>query len=49
MPKKNGNSNDLRIQTGSTLFEIKGRDPNEVIAVKVNDKYSKASKLGPLN
>lgn len=47
MPKKNGDSNDLPI--GSILYEIKGKDPNEVIAVKVNDKYFNASKLGPLN
>lgn len=49
MPKKNGDSNDLRIPTGSSFFEIKGKDPNQVIAIKVNDKYFKALKLGPLN
>ncbi|WP_308639546.1 hypothetical protein [Paenibacillus silvisoli] len=47
MPKKNGDSND--VPTGSKLYEIKGKDPNEVIAVKVNDIYYDASKLGPLH
>ncbi|MCK9859351.1 hypothetical protein [Paenibacillus sp. ATY16] len=47
MPKKNGDSNDLRIPIGSILFEIKGKDPNQAIAIKVDDKYFKASKLGP--
>lgn len=47
MPKKNGESNDK--PAGSLLFEVKGIDSQEVIAVKVNEKYFKASKLGVLN
>jgi hypothetical protein len=46
MPKKNGESNDK--PAGSLLFEVKGTDSQELIAVKVNDKYFSASKLGPL-
>jgi hypothetical protein len=46
MPKKNGESNDKPV--GSLLFEVKGTDSQELIAVKVNDKYFRASKLGPL-
>ena len=48
MPKKNGESNDIRIPVGSLLFEIKGADTQDVIAVKVNDKFFKASKFGPI-
>ncbi|MCL6604619.1 MAG: hypothetical protein K6T94_17285 [Paenibacillus sp.] len=46
MPKRNGDSNDSPV--GSLLFEVKGTDAEEVIAVKVNDKYFRATKLGPL-
>jgi hypothetical protein len=46
MPKKNGESNEMLV--GSLLFEIKGADTQDVIAVKVNDKFFKASKLGPI-
>ncbi|MDQ8738236.1 hypothetical protein [Paenibacillus sp. LHD-38] len=46
MPKKNGESNEKLV--GSLLFEIKGVDTQDVIAVKVNDKFVKASKLGPI-
>lgn len=46
MPKKNGESNEKLV--GSLLFEIKGVDTLDVIAVKVNDKFFKASKLGPI-
>ncbi len=47
MPKKNGESNDKPV--GSQLFEIKGIDSNQTIAVKVNDKYHRASILEPVN
>ncbi|MGO4699590.1 hypothetical protein AB4Z50_35790, partial [Paenibacillus sp. 2TAB26] len=47
MTKKNGDSNE--VPAGSTLFEVKGKDPHEVIAVEVNDKYVIATKLGPIN
>jgi len=33
---------------GSLLFEIKGADTQDVIAVKVNDKFFNASKLGTI-
>lgn len=46
MPMKNGESNEKLV--GSLLFEIKGADTQDVIAVKVNDKFFKASKLGPI-
>lgn len=46
MPKKNGESNDKPV--GSLLFEVVGADAQELIAVKVNDKYFRASKLGSL-
>ncbi|SDX06166.1 hypothetical protein [Paenibacillus sp. CF384] len=46
MPKKNGESNDTPV--GSLLFEIKGVDTHDEIAVKVDDKYYKASPNGPL-
>lgn len=46
MPKKNGESNEKPV--GSQLFEINGVDTQDVIAVKVNDKFFKASKLGPI-
>jgi hypothetical protein len=46
MPKKNGESNEKLV--GSLLFEIKGADIQDVIAIKVNDKFFKASKLGPI-
>jgi hypothetical protein len=46
MPKKNGESNDK--PAGSLLFEVKGTDSQELIAVKVNDKYFRASKQGAL-
>jgi hypothetical protein len=46
MPKKNGESNDKPV--GSQLYEIKGKESQEIIAVKVYDKYFQASKLGPL-
>ncbi len=46
MPKKNGDANDKPV--GSLLFEIKGIDVSDVIAVKVNDTYFRASKMGPL-
>ncbi|WP_141504461.1 hypothetical protein [Paenibacillus luteus] len=47
MPKKNGESNDS-IPVGSVLFEIKGAATQNVIAVKVNDKFFKASKFGSI-
>lgn len=46
MPKKNGESNEKPV--GSLLFEVKGADSQDVIAVKVNDKFFRASKLGPI-
>jgi hypothetical protein len=46
MPKNNGESNDKPV--GSPLFEIKGADTQDVIAVKVDDKFFKASKIGPI-
>ncbi|MFC5650627.1 hypothetical protein ACFPYJ_16140 [Paenibacillus solisilvae] len=46
MPKKNGESNEKLV--GSLLFEIKGADTQDVIAVKVNDKFFKASKFGQI-
>lgn len=46
MPMKNGESNENL--KGSRLFEIKGTDTQDVIAVKVNDKFFKASKLGSI-
>ena len=46
MPKKNGDANDKPV--GSLLYEVKGFDANDVIAVKVNDTYFQASKLGAL-
>jgi len=38
------------VSAGSTLFEVRGKDPHEVIAVEVHehDKYINAEKLGPL-
>lgn len=48
MPKKNGESNDIRIPVGSLLFEINGADTKDVIAVKVEDKFFKASKFGSI-
>ncbi|MDF2650108.1 MAG: hypothetical protein K0Q73_5913 [Paenibacillus sp.] len=47
MPKKNGESNEKPV--GSVLFEIKGLDTQDVIAVKVNEIFFKASKLGPIH
>jgi hypothetical protein len=47
MPKKNGESN-YSIPVGSLLFEIKGADTQDIIAVNVNYKFFKASKLGPI-
>ncbi len=46
MPKQNGDSNDKPV--GCLLFEVKGTDAQDLIAVKVNDKYFRASKLRPL-
>lgn len=46
MPKRNGESNDKPV--GSLLYEMKGKDSQAEIAVKVNEKYYSASKLGPL-
>jgi hypothetical protein len=46
MPKKNGESNEK--PAGSLLFEINRVDTEDAIAVKVNDKYFKATKLGPI-
>lgn len=43
MPKKNGESNAQAV--GSQLFEIKGIDSKQAIAVKVNEKYQRASIL----
>ena len=48
MPKKNGESNDIRTPVGSLLFEINGADTQELIAVKVEDKFFKASKFGSI-
>ena len=48
MPKKNGESNDIRTPVGSLLFEINGADTQDVIAVKVEDKFFKASKFGSI-
>lgn len=47
MPTQNGDSNDK--PAGSALFEVKGTNTQEAIAVKVNDKYFRASKLGSLH
>ena len=47
MPKRNGESNDKPV--GSLLFEIKGIDSQDAIAVNVNDTFFMASKLGPIN
>lgn len=46
MPKKNGESNEQLV--GSSLFEIKGAEIEDAIAVKVNDKFFKASKFGSI-
>jgi hypothetical protein len=46
MPKANEESNDAPV--GSKLFEIKGIDSSEAIAVEINGKYRKAIKNGPL-
>lgn len=46
MPMKNGESNENL--KGNRLFEIKGTDTQDVIAVKVNDKFFKASKHGSI-
>ncbi|RAP77246.1 hypothetical protein [Paenibacillus montanisoli] len=47
MPKKNGESNEKH-HVGSSLFEIKGVDIKDAIAVKVDEKFFKASQIGPL-
>lgn len=46
MPIKNGESNDTPV--GSLIFEVKGKNANEFIAVKVKGKYLSATILGPL-
>jgi hypothetical protein len=46
MPLKNGESNEKLV--GSLLFEIKGANTQDVIAVKINDKFFKASKFGSI-
>lgn len=46
MPKQNGDSNS--VPEGSQLYEIKDVDQQIAIAVKINDKYNKAYKIGPL-
>lgn len=46
MPKKNGDSNEAII--GSKLYEIQQEDQQNKIALKVNDQYYLATKLGPL-
>lgn len=47
MPLKSGESN-IKHHVGSSLFEIKGVDIEDAIAVKVDDKFFKASQVGPL-
>ncbi|WNS45564.1 hypothetical protein [Paenibacillus sp. MMS20-IR301] len=47
MPVNNGDSNDVPV--GSSLHKIIGEDTDESIAVKVNGKYYRASKSGPLS
>lgn len=46
MPKKNGDSNEAII--GSKLYEIQQEDSQNKIAIKLNDHYYIATKLGPL-
>lgn len=46
MPKANEEANDTPV--GSKLFEIKGIDPSEAIAVEINGIYQKATLNGPL-
>lgn len=46
MPKANEEANDTPV--GSKLFEIKGIDSSEAIAVEINGKYQKAFKNGPI-
>ncbi|WP_223068303.1 NisI/SpaI family lantibiotic immunity lipoprotein [Paenibacillus caui] len=45
MPKENEESNEAPV--GSKLYEIKGIEPNEAIAVEINGEYRKAYKNGP--
>jgi hypothetical protein len=46
MPIKNGDSNDAPV--GSKLFQIKGIDTKEAIAIEKNGKFYRASQIGPL-
>lgn len=46
MPIENGDANDTPV--GSKLFEIKGVDAKEAIAVEINGKAYKATKIGLL-
>ena len=47
MPKANEEANSTPV--GSKLFEVKGIDPSEAIAVEINGTYQKATLNGPLN
>jgi hypothetical protein len=47
MPIKNGESNEKQY-VGNSLFEIKGVDIEDAIAVEIDDKFFKASPVGPL-
>ncbi|MBP3964170.1 hypothetical protein [Paenibacillus lignilyticus] len=44
---KNRESNEKH-HVGSSLFEIKGVDIKDAIAVKVDEKFFKATQIGPL-
>lgn len=46
LPMENGDANNTPI--GSKLFEIKGTDTKDAIAVEKNDKFYKVIKKGPL-
>lgn len=46
VPIKNGDANDASV--GSKLFEIKGIDIKEAVAIERNGKVYKATKIGAL-
>jgi hypothetical protein len=45
MPKKNGESNDKL----GKLYEIKGKEAQDKLALKVNGNYLEVHKVGPIN
>jgi hypothetical protein len=46
MPKKNEESNEKIV--GSKLYEIQGENPQDKIALRINDKYFMVTKLSEL-